>query len=139
MSSQENQLYEFGPYVIDGRSRILLKDGTTVRLTPKAFDTLFVLVQHASQVVEKEQLLREVWPDIFVEEGILSHNIHGLRKALGDDSSEPRYIETIPKRGYRFVAPVKISQGRYRADRFQWHRRRRCGYRETHVRSDHQR
>jgi Tol biopolymer transport system component/DNA-binding winged helix-turn-helix (wHTH) protein len=110
MSSQDNQLYEFGPYVIDARSRILLKDGTTVRVTPKAFDTLLVLVQHASQVVEKEQLLREVWPDIFVEEGILSHNIHGLRKALGDDSSEPRYIETIPKRGYRFVAPVKISR-----------------------------
>ena len=139
MSSQENQLYEFGPYVIDARSRILLKDGTTVRLTPKAFDTLFVLVQHASQVVEKERLLREVWPDIFVEEGILSHNIHGLRKALGDDSSEPRYIETIPKRGYRFVAPVKISQARYRADRFQWLGRRRCSYRETHVRSGHQR
>ena len=110
MSSQDNHLYEFGPYVIDARSRILLKDGATVRLTPKAFDTLFVLVQHASQVVEKEQLLKEVWPDIFVEEGSLSHNIHGLRKALGDDSAEPRYIETIPKRGYRFVAPVKISQ-----------------------------
>lgn len=112
MSSQENRLYEFGPYVMDVRSRILLKNGTTVRLTPKAFDTLFVLVQHASQVVEKEQLLKEVWPDIFVEEGSLSHNIHGLRKALGDDSSEPRYIETIPKRGYRFVAPVKISQAK---------------------------
>lgn len=110
MSSQENQLYEFGPYVIDARSRILLKEGTTVRLTPKAFDTLLVLVKHASQVVEKEQLLREVWPDIFVEEGNLSNNIHGLRKALGDDSSEPRYIETISKRGYRFVAPVKVSQ-----------------------------
>ena len=110
MSSQENQLYEFGPYIIDGRSRILLKEGATVRLTPKAFDTLFVLVQNASQVVEKDQLLKKVWPDIFVEEGILSHNIHGLRKALGDDSSEPRYIETIPKRGYRFVAPVKISK-----------------------------
>jgi DNA-binding winged helix-turn-helix (wHTH) protein len=110
MSSQDNELYEFGPYVMDARSRILLRDGATVRLTPKAFDTLFVLVRHASQVVEKEQLLKEVWPDIFVEEGSLSHNIHGLRKALGDDSSEPRYIETIPKRGYRFVAPVKRSQ-----------------------------
>ena len=110
MPSQENQLYEFGPFVMDARSRILLKDGATVRLTPKAFDTLFILVQHASQVVDKEQLLKEVWPDIFVEEGSLSHNIHGLRKALGDDTSEPRYIETIPKRGYRFVAPVKISQ-----------------------------
>ena len=109
MSSPEKQLYEFGPYVLDPRSRILLKDGTTVRLTPKAFDTLFVLVQHASQVVEKEQLLKEVWPDTFIEEGSLSHNIHGLRKALGDDSSEPRYIETIPKRGYRFVAPVTIT------------------------------
>jgi DNA-binding winged helix-turn-helix (wHTH) protein len=95
---------------MDTRSRILLKDGATVRLTPKAFDTLLVLVQHASQVVEKGQLLREVWPDIFIEEGSLSHNIHGLRKGLGDDSSEPRYIETIPKRGYRFVAPVKVSR-----------------------------
>ena len=110
MSSQENDLYEFGPYVMDARTRILLKDGATVRLTPKAFDTLVILVQHAPQVVTKEQLLRQVWPDIFVEEGSLSHNIHGLRKVLGDDSSEPRYIETIPKRGYRFVAPVKVSR-----------------------------
>src|SRR5688500_4937629 len=110
MSSPENHLYEFGPYVMDPRSRILLKDGATVRLTPKAFDTLLILVQHAPQVVSKEQLLKEVWPDIFVEEGSLSHNIHGLRKVLGDDSSESRYIETIPKRGYRFVAPVKVSR-----------------------------
>ena len=110
MSSPENQLYEFGPYVMDARSRILLRDGATVRLTPKAFDTLLVLVQHASHVVEKEQLLREVWPDIYVDEGSLSHNIHGLRKVFGDDSSAPRYIETIPKRGYRFVAPVKVSR-----------------------------
>jgi Tol biopolymer transport system component/DNA-binding winged helix-turn-helix (wHTH) protein len=110
MSAPENQLYEFGPFVIDARSRILLKDGVTVRLTPKAFDILLVLVQHASQVVEKEQLLKEVWAGVYVEEGSLSHNIHGLRKVLGDDSSEPRYIETIPKRGYRFVAPVKVSQ-----------------------------
>jgi Tol biopolymer transport system component/DNA-binding winged helix-turn-helix (wHTH) protein len=110
MSSPENQLYEFGPYVMDARSRILLKDGATVRLTPKAFDILLVLVQHASQVVEKEQLLREVWPGIFIEEGSLSHNIHGLRKVFGDDSSAPRYIETIPKRGYRFVAPVKVTR-----------------------------
>ena len=110
MSSRQNELYEFGPYVMDVRGRILLKDGATVRLTPKAFDTLLVLVQHASQVVEKEQLLREVWPGIFIEEGSLSHNIHGLRKVFGDDSSAPRYIETIPKRGYRFVAPVKVSQ-----------------------------
>src|SRR5690242_9604072 len=105
----DNHLYEFGPFVLDAHSRILLKDGVTVRLTPKAFDTLLVLIQHGAQVVDKEQLLKEVWPDTFVEEGSLSRNIHELRKALGDDSSEPRYIETIPKRGYRFLAPLKIS------------------------------
>jgi len=111
MSAPDNHLYEFEPFVLDAGSRILLKDGATVRLTPKAFETLLVLVQRAVQVVEKEQLLKEVWPDSFVEEGSLSRNIHELRKALGDDSSEPRYIETIPKRGYRFVAPVKVSGG----------------------------
>src|SRR6185436_18301087 len=105
----DNHLYEFGPFVLDAHSRILLRDGVTVRLTPKAFETLLVLIQHGLQVVEKEQLLKEVWPDTFVEEGSLSRNIHELRKALGDDLSEPRYIETIPKRGYRFIAPVKVS------------------------------
>src|SRR6266481_4076046 len=109
MTSPHSHLYEFGPFLLDAASRILLKDGVTVRLTPKAFETLLVLVQHGVQVVEKEQLLKEVWPDSFVEEGSLSRNIHELRKALGDDSSEPRYIETIPKRGYRFIAHVKIS------------------------------
>src|SRR5262245_7555317 len=109
MSSPDNHLYEFESFVLDARGRILLNDGATVRLTPRAFQTLLVLVQHATQVVDKEQLLKEVWPDIFVEEGNLSRNIHELRKALGDDSSEPRYIETIPKRGYRFIAPVTVS------------------------------
>src|SRR5262249_11247695 len=109
MSTPDNNLYEFEPFLLDAGNRILLKEGVTVRLTPKAFDTLLVLVQHAMQVVEKEQLLRDVWPETFVEEGSLSRNIHELRKALGDDSSEPRYIETIPRRGYRFIAPVKVS------------------------------
>src|SRR5689334_19121990 len=105
----DNHLYEFGPFVLDAHSRILLRDGVTVRLTPKAFETLLVLVQHGVQVVDKEQLLKEVWPDTFVEEGSLSRNIHELRKALGDDTSQPCYIETIPKRGYRFLAPLKVS------------------------------
>ena len=109
MSEQGSRLYEFEPFVLDAGSRILLKHGTIVRLTPKAFDTLLVLVRNGVQVVDKERLLKEVWPDSFVEEGSLSRNIHELRKALGDDSAEPRYIETIPKRGYRFVAPVKSS------------------------------
>jgi Tol biopolymer transport system component/DNA-binding winged helix-turn-helix (wHTH) protein len=104
-----NHLYEFGNFVLDARSRILLKEGVTVRLTPKAFETLLVLVQHGEQVVDKDQLMKEVWPDTFVEEGSLSRNIYELRKALGDDPSEPRYIETIPKRGYRFLAALKVS------------------------------
>src|ERR1051325_768313 len=109
MVSPDNHLYEFGEFVLDARSRILLKDGVTVRLTPKALETLLVLIQHGAQLVEKEQLLKEVWPDTYVEEGSLSRNIHELRKALGDDSSQPSYIETVPKRGYRFLAPLKVS------------------------------
>src|SRR5215471_1168069 len=109
MSFPDNQLYEFESFVLDARSGILLNGGATVRLTPRAFQTLLVLVRHASEVVDKDRLMNEVWPDTFVEEGNLSRNIHELRKALGDDTAEPRYIETIPKRGYRFVAPVKVS------------------------------
>ena len=109
MSPPHNHLYEFEGFVLDPESRIVLRDGAVVRLTPKAFDTLLVLVERPSQLITKEQLLKEVWPDTYVEEGNLSRNIHELRKALGDDSSESRYIETIPKRGYRFVAPVKVS------------------------------
>src|SRR6185369_9527895 len=111
MDQQDRLLYEFAPFVLDAGNRILLKDGATVRLTPKAFDTLHFLVRHSAQVVEKDRLLKEVWPDSFVEEGSLAQNIHELRKVLGDDPSEPRFIETIPKRGYRFVASVKINTG----------------------------
>ena len=109
MSAPDNQLFEFESFVLDVRGRILLKDGATVPLTPRAFQTLLVLVQHATAVVDKDRLMKEVWPDIFVEEGNLSRNIYELRKALGDDPAAPRYIETIPKRGYRFIAPMKAS------------------------------
>src|SRR5262245_48655191 len=109
MVSPDNHLYEFKPFALDAASRTLFKNNEIVHLTPKAVETLLVLVQHRVQVVEKEQMLKKVWPDSFVEEGSLSRNIHELRKALGDDSSEPSYIETIPKRGYRFLAPLKVS------------------------------
>ena len=109
MSADEKYLYEFEPFVLDARNGILLNSGTTVRLTPKAFQTLLVLVKNASEVVGKDQLMAEVWSDIFVEEGNLSRNIFEIRKALGDDTGAPRYIETIPKRGYRFIAPTKVS------------------------------
>ena len=89
MTPAENHLYEFEPFVLDVRSRILLNNGATVRLTPRAFQILLVLVRRASEVVDKDQLMKEVWPDVFVEEANLSRNIYELRKALGDDPADP--------------------------------------------------
>ena len=103
MVSRANRLYEFGPFRLDMNERVLLRDGQVAPLTPKAFDTLVVLVQNNGHVLEKEELLKAVWPDTFVEEATLAQNIFTLRKVLG---KEPSYIETIPKRGYRFTANV---------------------------------
>lgn len=99
---EESEVYEFGPYRLDARERILLLDGQTVSLTPKALDTLIVLVRNQPKVVSKEELLASVWPGTFVEEGILAQNIMTLRKALRN----PEWIETVPKRGYRFSCKV---------------------------------
>jgi DNA-binding winged helix-turn-helix (wHTH) protein/TolB-like protein/Tfp pilus assembly protein PilF len=99
---EESEVYEFGPYRLDAGERILLLDGRTVALTPKALDTLIVLVRNQPKVVSKEELLQAVWPGTFVEEGILAQNIMTLRKAL----QHPEWIETVPKRGYRFSHKV---------------------------------
>jgi DNA-binding winged helix-turn-helix (wHTH) protein/TolB-like protein/Tfp pilus assembly protein PilF len=99
---EESEIYEFGPYRLDARERILLLDGQTVALTPKALDTLIVLVRNQPKVVSKEELLANVWPGTFVEDGILAQNIMTLRKALRN----PEWIETVPKRGYRFSHEV---------------------------------
>ena len=107
MGNSEKHLYEFGPFRIDTVERLLLCGFEKIPLTPKAADTLLVLVTNAGRVVEKDELIKSVWPDTFVEEGALARNISALRKALGDGAEDFRYIETIPKRGYRFVAPVK--------------------------------
>jgi len=107
-------LYAFGPFRLDPAERILQRDGQAIPLTPKAFETLVVLVERGSHVVEKEELLRRVWPDTFVEEATLTQNISTLRKALGDATESSRYIETVPKVGYRFVQPVQrleMAQG----------------------------
>jgi DNA-binding winged helix-turn-helix (wHTH) protein/TolB-like protein len=100
------QPYFFGPFCLSPDQKSLTKDGEPVGLTPKVFDTLAVLVSRHGQLVGKDDLLREVWPDTFVEEANLAQNVSVLRKALGDDPANPVYIETIPKRGYRFAAPV---------------------------------
>jgi len=107
MPLQERLLYEFGPFRLDAGERRLLQNGRPIPLTPKAFQTLLVLVQNQGRVVDKEELLRKVWPDTFVEEATLAQNVFTLRKQLGDDRSEAVYIETVPKRGYRFVAAVQ--------------------------------
>ncbi len=107
MATPVNVLYEFGPFQLDPPERLLLCDGQPVSLTPKAFDLLLVLVDRSGHLVEKEELLRIVWPGSFIEEGNLAVTISLLRKALNDDRGHHRYIETVSKKGYRFVAEVK--------------------------------
>src|SRR5262249_39657540 len=87
--------------------RVLLRESEIVPLTPKAFETLLALVERSGHVVDKDELMRAVWPDTFVEEGGLTRNISVLRKALGDAESGRGYIETVPKRGYRFLGEVR--------------------------------
>src|SRR5215472_16892422 len=107
MLKQAQHLYEFGPYRLNPAQQLLTEDGKKIPLTPKAFQTLLVLVENRDRVVEKEELLQKVWPDTFVEEATLAQNVFTLRKQLEDSSGEAQYIETVPKRGYRFVAKVR--------------------------------
>jgi DNA-binding winged helix-turn-helix (wHTH) protein/Tol biopolymer transport system component len=103
---QMKHFYEFGPFRFEPEERTLLREGSPVPLSPKLIDTLDVLVKNAGHLVEKDELLRRLWPDTFVEEGNLNKNIFLLRQALGQWDGKREYIETIPKRGYRFVASV---------------------------------
>lgn len=109
MSSPEPEAYEFGPYRIDPVERLLYRGDTHVLLAPKVTSTLLVLVQNAGRMVDKDALIKAVWPDTFVEEGALTRNISLLRRTLGDTGEEAVFIETIPRRGYRFIAPVQRS------------------------------
>ncbi len=111
MAPRAIERYEFGPYRIDTGERLLRRSDELVSLPPKVVETLLVLVQNAGRMVDKGDLMKTVWPDTFVEEGALTRNISLLRKTLGDPGDEAAYIETIPKRGYRFVAPVRTVAG----------------------------
>ena len=104
--------YEFGPFRLDPAERLLLRDGQAVALTPKAFDLLVYLVEHHGHLVEKQSLMTALWPDTVVEEANLAYNVSALRKALGDGREDGRFIETVPTRGYRFVARVTVSSTR---------------------------
>ncbi len=107
MSRESKTLYEFGPFRLDADERLLLREGEAVPLTPKAFDLLLALVQRHGHLLEKDELLKKVWPDAFVEEANLSYTISQIRKALGEGEGGSRYIETVPKRGYRFVSDAR--------------------------------
>ena len=103
---RRQHLYEFGPYRLDTAEQRLLRNGTAVPLTPKAFETLVALVERSGHLVEKDELIKAVWSDTFVEESNLTNNVYELRKVLGQGENGRGYIETVPKRGYRFAAAV---------------------------------
>ena len=103
---RDDRLYQFGPFCLDAGERVLLRDGRLVPLPAKALSTLLALVLRRGHLAEKDVLTKEVWPDEFVEEGNLAQHIFTLRRALGETTESPKYIETVPRRGYRFVAKV---------------------------------
>src|SRR5450755_1712624 len=106
MAGPPRIFYEFATFRIDPEERVLLQNGTPIPLTPKAFEILLILVQHSERVVLKDDLMKQLWPDSFVEEANLTQNIFMLRKALGESGRIYRYIVTIPGRGYRFATKV---------------------------------
>ena len=108
--SLEMQSFEFGEFYLDTREQILLRDQKPLAITPKAFLLLQTLVENHGHVVAKDELMEKVWADSFVEESNLTFTINALRKILADDRHHPRYVETVPKRGYRFIAPVVQSE-----------------------------
>jgi DNA-binding winged helix-turn-helix (wHTH) protein/TolB-like protein/Tfp pilus assembly protein PilF len=111
MSKQATCFYDFGPFRLDVAERLLLRDAEVVPLTPKVFDTLLVLVEAGGHLVEKNELMTTLWPDSYVEESSLAQNISLLRKALGEGTNGHQFIQTVPKRGYRFVADVRKMPG----------------------------
>jgi DNA-binding winged helix-turn-helix (wHTH) protein len=107
MPLTEKEMYEFGPFSLDPTERVIFRDGTPVPLTPKVFDTLAYLVRNRGGLLTKDELLKEIWPNTFVEEVNLAVNISALRKVFGEGPQDCRYIATIPGSGYRFVAELR--------------------------------
>src|SRR5574341_168810 len=107
MSERSGHFYEFGPFRLDTNERLLLREGEVVPLPPKAFETLLALVEHHGRVLRKDELMKLIWHDTFVEEGNLAQHIFTLRRALARGQNGQQYNETVPRRGYCFVAEVK--------------------------------
>ncbi len=112
MAPQGRRYYEFGPFRLDTAQHTLTRDGEKIPVPPKAFDTLLVLIENKDRVMDKRELLKIIWPDTFVEDANLAVNISVLRKMLGERDDGGQYIETIPRRGYRFAATLReLSEG----------------------------
>ena len=107
MSLAINHFYRFGEFIVDAEQKVLLRNDSPLPLAPKVFDTLLILISNSGRIVEKEELMSRLWPETFVEESNLAFNIQQLRKALGDNARQPRFIETVSRRGYRFIAEVQ--------------------------------
>ena len=111
MAEQTSEFYEFGRFRVKSDERLLLRGEELVPLAPKAFDILLALLENDGRIVNKDDLMKKVWPNTFVEEGNLTQNVSLLRKALGESANGPQFVETVPRRGYRFVAPVNRVSG----------------------------
>jgi Tol biopolymer transport system component/DNA-binding winged helix-turn-helix (wHTH) protein len=111
ISTEPRHVYEFGNFRLDTKEKILFRDNEPVPLRPKVFATLQVFLENAGHLLEKDELMQKIWKDQFVEESNLTFNIKMLRRVLDDDAQQPRFIETVPRRGYRFIAEVNQNSG----------------------------
>jgi DNA-binding winged helix-turn-helix (wHTH) protein/tetratricopeptide (TPR) repeat protein len=119
MEGENSHSYDFGRFRLNLSERRLSDEQTQISLTPKAFDVLSLLVQRAGHLVEKEELMSRIWPNSFVEEANVARIVHTLRKKLGDDGTGNRFIETVPTKGYRFIAGVETSKDPITRDVFE--------------------
>src|SRR5262245_24807976 len=103
-------VFRFGPFVVDPASYRLLKDGAPIALSPKALDLLLLFASRPATLVTKDDILKALWPDVAVTDNALTQVVSELRQALSDNPATPAYIETVPRRGYRFIAAVERHQ-----------------------------
>src|SRR6188474_1390926 len=122
MTLEIKHFYDFGGFRMDSVERVLLRQGKPVALAPKVFETLLLLVQNNGHIVERDELMNKVWSESFVEEGNLTYTISVLRKTLAEASGEADFIETVPKRGYRFKSIVREIEDRQTNIVFERHR-----------------
>src|SRR5690348_8111092 len=101
-----HEVFHFDEFTLDVQERRLLRGAELIRLSPKAYDVLVALVQQRGRLVTKDELLRRIWSESYVEEGSLNVHVSALRKALGEDAHRPTYIETVARAGYRFIAAI---------------------------------